>query len=228
MGESLGPPQLGCVGRCSWAPSCPAWLLQRRTCVYPQVTHNQENVFDLQWLEVPDVAPEELEALSRNMVFHLRRLIDERDERTEVCLGWPTAWWDRSGALGPGAQSRAALLSSPDRTSEVCTPPVLLVQLLQGCGGRGLGTHGHFHREQSPLRHLCEDGSRAWGPCSVHILLPVSLSISTLFNNTPPFSCLPPGFSVVADILSSTFYTSFGHFSPSSSASTVLCTGVRW
>lgn len=43
-------------------------------------------MFDLQWLEVPDVAPEELEALSRNMVFHLRRLIDERDERTEVRL----------------------------------------------------------------------------------------------------------------------------------------------
>lgn len=52
--------------------------------VCPQVTHNQENVFDLQWLELPDVAPEELEALSRNMVFHLRRLVDERDECTEV------------------------------------------------------------------------------------------------------------------------------------------------
>nr|KAF6499348.1 coiled-coil domain containing 88C [Molossus molossus] len=49
-----------------------------------EVTHNQENVFDLQLLEVPDVAPEELEALSRNMVFHLRRLIDERDERMEL------------------------------------------------------------------------------------------------------------------------------------------------
>lgn len=53
---------------------------------FPQVTHNQENVFDLQWLDLPDVAPEELEALSRNMVFHLRRLIDERDECTEVRL----------------------------------------------------------------------------------------------------------------------------------------------
>lgn len=52
----------------------------------PQVTHNQENVFDLQWLELPDVAPEELEALSRNMVFHLRRLIDERDECTELIV----------------------------------------------------------------------------------------------------------------------------------------------
>nr|XP_031535198.1 protein Daple isoform X2 [Vicugna pacos] len=50
------------------------------------VTHNQENVFDLQWLELPDVAPEELEALSRNMVFHLRRLIDERDECTELIV----------------------------------------------------------------------------------------------------------------------------------------------
>ncbi|XP_032734533.1 protein Daple isoform X2 [Lontra canadensis] len=51
-----------------------------------EVTHNQENVFDLQWLELPDVAPEELEALSRNMVFHLRRLIDERDECAELIV----------------------------------------------------------------------------------------------------------------------------------------------
>ncbi|XP_043345487.1 protein Daple isoform X3 [Cervus canadensis] len=51
-----------------------------------EVTQNQENVFDLQWLELPDVAPEELEALSRNMVFHLRRLIDERDECTELIV----------------------------------------------------------------------------------------------------------------------------------------------
>ncbi|XP_053882723.1 protein Daple isoform X3 [Malaclemys terrapin pileata] len=51
-----------------------------------EVTHNQENVFDLQWLELPDVAPEELESLSRNMVFHLKRLIDERDECTELIV----------------------------------------------------------------------------------------------------------------------------------------------
>lgn len=66
-----------------------------------EVTHNQENVFDLQWLEVPDVAPEELEALSRNMVFHLRRLIDERDERTEVCACGQAA---RAGAGGAWAR----------------------------------------------------------------------------------------------------------------------------
>ncbi|XP_075609820.1 protein Daple isoform X1 [Balearica regulorum gibbericeps] len=51
-----------------------------------EVTQNQENVFDLQWLELPDMAPEELESLSRNMVFHLKRLIDERDECTEVIV----------------------------------------------------------------------------------------------------------------------------------------------
>ncbi|XP_044291777.1 protein Daple-like [Varanus komodoensis] len=55
-----------------------------------EVTHNQENVFDLQWLELPDMAPEELEALSRNMVFHLKRLIDERDECTEKNVSSPT------------------------------------------------------------------------------------------------------------------------------------------
>lgn len=34
-------------------------------------------MFNLQWLEVPDMALEKLEALSRNMAFQLRRLIDE-------------------------------------------------------------------------------------------------------------------------------------------------------
>ncbi|XP_061467950.1 protein Daple isoform X2 [Rhineura floridana] len=51
-----------------------------------EVTHNQENVFDLQWLDLPDMAPEELASLSRNMVFHLKRLIDERDECTELIV----------------------------------------------------------------------------------------------------------------------------------------------
>lgn len=96
----------------------PARPLQPRTRVCPQVTHNQENVFDLQWLEVPDVALEELEALSRNMVFHLRRLIDDRDECREVGL-WRVAqqpgrvgWGGhvREG-LGPGAELQARFSS---------------------------------------------------------------------------------------------------------------------
>ncbi|XP_075185969.1 protein Daple [Anomaloglossus baeobatrachus] len=51
-----------------------------------EVTHNQENVFDLQWLEVPDTAPEELDSLSRSMALHLRRLLDERDDYKEVIV----------------------------------------------------------------------------------------------------------------------------------------------
>lgn len=90
-GCSRGPPQL-----------LPARPLQPRTRVCPQVTHNQENVFDLQWLEVPDVALEELEALSRNMVFHLRRLIDDRDECREVGVGRVAQQRGVGGGAGQG------------------------------------------------------------------------------------------------------------------------------
>uniref|UniRef100_A0A6Q2XC69 HOOK N-terminal domain-containing protein n=1 Tax=Esox lucius TaxID=8010 RepID=A0A6Q2XC69_ESOLU len=51
-----------------------------------EVTHNQENVLDMQWLELPDVAAEELDLLSRNMALHLRKIIDERDESAEVIV----------------------------------------------------------------------------------------------------------------------------------------------
>ncbi|KAL1790173.1 Daple isoform X1 [Sigmodon hispidus] len=77
-----------------------------------EVTHNQENVFDLQWLELPDVAPEELETLSRNMVFHLRRLIDERDECTELIVDL-TQERDYLQAQHPPSPGK---FSSPDST----------------------------------------------------------------------------------------------------------------
>uniref|UniRef100_A0A7N4NHG3 Coiled-coil domain containing 88A n=1 Tax=Sarcophilus harrisii TaxID=9305 RepID=A0A7N4NHG3_SARHA len=51
-----------------------------------EVTHNQENVFDLQWMEVTDISQEELEPLLKNMALHLKRLIDERDEHTETII----------------------------------------------------------------------------------------------------------------------------------------------
>ncbi|CDQ70306.1 unnamed protein product [Oncorhynchus mykiss] len=49
-----------------------------------EVTHNQENVVDLQWLEGGDLPPEDLDSFSRNMAFHLKRLVDERDDQLEV------------------------------------------------------------------------------------------------------------------------------------------------
>ncbi|XP_036057473.1 girdin isoform X3 [Onychomys torridus] len=51
-----------------------------------EVTHNQENVFDLQWMEVPDMSQEDIEPLLKNMASHLKRLIDERDEHSETIV----------------------------------------------------------------------------------------------------------------------------------------------
>ncbi|XP_023367853.1 girdin isoform X3 [Otolemur garnettii] len=51
-----------------------------------EVTHNQENVFDLQWMEVTDLSQEDIEPLLKNMALHLKRLIDERDEHSETII----------------------------------------------------------------------------------------------------------------------------------------------
>ncbi|XP_021101991.1 girdin isoform X6 [Heterocephalus glaber] len=51
-----------------------------------EVTHNQENVFDLQWMEVTDMSQEDIEPLLKNMALHLKRLIDERDEHSETMV----------------------------------------------------------------------------------------------------------------------------------------------
>uniref|UniRef100_A0A3B4V5M8 Coiled-coil domain containing 88A n=1 Tax=Seriola dumerili TaxID=41447 RepID=A0A3B4V5M8_SERDU len=51
-----------------------------------EVTHNQENVVDLQWLESGEMPPEDLDNLSRNLAFHLKRLVDERDTQLETIV----------------------------------------------------------------------------------------------------------------------------------------------
>uniref|UniRef100_A0A3Q1IG24 Calponin-homology (CH) domain-containing protein n=1 Tax=Anabas testudineus TaxID=64144 RepID=A0A3Q1IG24_ANATE len=51
-----------------------------------EVTHNQENVVDLQWLESGEMPPEDLDGLSRNLAFHLKRLVDERDTQLEAIV----------------------------------------------------------------------------------------------------------------------------------------------
>ncbi|XP_047458753.1 girdin-like isoform X4 [Mugil cephalus] len=51
-----------------------------------EVTHNQENVVDLQWLEGGEMPAEELDGLSRNLAFHLKRLVDERDTQLETIV----------------------------------------------------------------------------------------------------------------------------------------------
>ncbi|KAK1195451.1 GRDN protein, partial [Pygoscelis papua] len=51
-----------------------------------EVTHNQENVFDLQWMDVIVLTQEYVEPLLKNMALHLKRLIDERDEHSETII----------------------------------------------------------------------------------------------------------------------------------------------
>uniref|UniRef100_A0A8B9Q184 Coiled-coil domain containing 88A n=1 Tax=Apteryx owenii TaxID=8824 RepID=A0A8B9Q184_APTOW len=51
-----------------------------------EVTHNQENVFDLQWMDVSVLTQEYVEPLLKNMALHLKRLIDERDEHSETIV----------------------------------------------------------------------------------------------------------------------------------------------
>lgn len=54
------------------------------SCRVYQLTHSQENVLDLQWLESSEVHPDELEAAARIMAMHLRHLLDQRDTHLEV------------------------------------------------------------------------------------------------------------------------------------------------
>ncbi|KAM7385349.1 hypothetical protein PAMP_001437 [Pampus punctatissimus] len=51
-----------------------------------EVTHNQENVVDMQWLESGEMPPEDLDSLSRNLAFHLKHLVDERDTQLETIV----------------------------------------------------------------------------------------------------------------------------------------------
>ncbi|XP_051235348.1 girdin isoform X1 [Dicentrarchus labrax] len=51
-----------------------------------EVTHNPENVVDLQWLESGEMPPEDLDSLSRNLAFHLKQLVDERDTQLETIV----------------------------------------------------------------------------------------------------------------------------------------------
>lgn len=49
-----------------------------------QLTHSQENILDLHWLESREAHPDELEVVARSMATHLRHLLDQRDVHLEV------------------------------------------------------------------------------------------------------------------------------------------------
>lgn len=58
-----------------------------RLAAIRQVTHNQQNVLDLSWMEEDSqLSPEELQPLSRCMAVSLQQLIEQRDKASEVRL----------------------------------------------------------------------------------------------------------------------------------------------
>lgn len=60
-------------------------MLLCRLAAICQVTHNQQNVLDLSWMEEDSqLSPEELQPLSRCMAVSLQQLIEQRDKASEV------------------------------------------------------------------------------------------------------------------------------------------------
>ncbi|XP_053314554.1 girdin isoform X2 [Spea bombifrons] len=51
-----------------------------------EVTHNQENVFDLQLTDTADLSQEDLLSLLKSTSFHLKRLVNERDDQSETII----------------------------------------------------------------------------------------------------------------------------------------------
>ncbi|XP_006108112.1 protein Daple-like [Myotis lucifugus] len=56
------------------------------------VTRHQESLLDLQWLEVPDMALEEVEYLSTNMICRLRRVLIEQDHCRKLVVTMTQEW----------------------------------------------------------------------------------------------------------------------------------------
>ncbi|XP_052428363.1 girdin isoform X4 [Carassius gibelio] len=51
-----------------------------------EVTHNQENVFDLQCVEESESVPNDKDIVFRQLTFNLKRLVDERDQHAEMVV----------------------------------------------------------------------------------------------------------------------------------------------
>ncbi|XP_015712304.1 girdin isoform X10 [Coturnix japonica] len=76
-----------------------------------EITQNQENVFDLQWMDVIVFTQDSVEPLLKNMTLHLRRLVDERDEHLETIIELSE---DRDGLhLLPQASAAQSPCGSP-------------------------------------------------------------------------------------------------------------------
>ncbi|MEQ2313557.1 hypothetical protein AMECASPLE_003179 [Ameca splendens] len=77
-----------------------------------ELTHSQENVLDLQWLESSGIHPEEMETVVRNVATHLRHVLDQRDKHLETIV---ELMQEKDGAV--------SLLSSPSSLQSASYSP---------------------------------------------------------------------------------------------------------
>lgn len=82
-----------------------------------ELTHSQENVLDLQWLESSELHPDEMEAVVRNMTTHLRHLLDQRDTHLETIA---ELMQEKEGVV--------SLLSSPSSPQSASYSPTIQQQ----------------------------------------------------------------------------------------------------
>uniref|UniRef100_A0A8C2B7W7 Coiled-coil domain containing 88Aa n=1 Tax=Cyprinus carpio TaxID=7962 RepID=A0A8C2B7W7_CYPCA len=78
-----------------------------------EVTHCQENVFDLHWLEMEGLCPEEWENLCRSMSINLKMVVDQRDRQFEtiksVVFGDDSSLTESTSSRLPLSQQHLAL-----------------------------------------------------------------------------------------------------------------------
>uniref|UniRef100_A0A673LBH2 Coiled-coil domain containing 88Aa n=1 Tax=Sinocyclocheilus rhinocerous TaxID=307959 RepID=A0A673LBH2_9TELE len=78
-----------------------------------EVTQCQENVFDLHWLEMEGLCPEEWENLCRSMSINLKMLVDQRDQQFEtiksVVFGDDSSLIESASSRLPLSQQHLAL-----------------------------------------------------------------------------------------------------------------------
>uniref|UniRef100_A0A8C1PF43 Coiled-coil domain containing 88Aa n=1 Tax=Cyprinus carpio TaxID=7962 RepID=A0A8C1PF43_CYPCA len=78
-----------------------------------EVTHCQENVFDLHWLEMEGLCPEDWENLCRSMSINLKMLVDQRDRQFEtiksVVFGEDSSLTESTSSRLPLSQQHLAL-----------------------------------------------------------------------------------------------------------------------
>uniref|UniRef100_A0A3Q1BF59 HOOK N-terminal domain-containing protein n=1 Tax=Amphiprion ocellaris TaxID=80972 RepID=A0A3Q1BF59_AMPOC len=95
-----------------------------------ELTHSQENVLDLHWLESSEVHLDEMETVARNMATHLRHLLEQRDTHLETIA---ELMQEKEGVVSslssPSSPQSASYSPSMQQQQQVGTQQHLAVEL---------------------------------------------------------------------------------------------------